>query len=94
MKQWYVYIMTNQSNNVLYTGITNNIELRAWRHKVGTGSSFTQKYRCKKLVYLEPHTEVGEATQREKRIKRWKRSWKIELIEARNPEWRDVLYSK
>lgn len=85
-----VYIMASKRNGTLYTGVTSDIAMRAWMHKQGRGSKFCAKYRVHKLVWLEFHETMDTAITREKRIKEWKRAWKLELIEERNPDWRDL----
>ena len=87
---FYVYIMTNKPCGVLYTGMTDDLNRRAWEHREHLIRGFTHKYNCEMLVWFEPHETRVSALAREKRIKEWKRAWKIELIEAMNPEWRDL----
>jgi putative endonuclease len=89
---YYVYILTNARNSTLYTGITNNLIRRVYEHKNNQIEGFTKKYRTNKLVYFEETTDVLSAITREKRIKKWRRCWKIELIEKNNPQWRDLYY--
>ena len=92
MKNYYVYIMTNERNRVLYTGVTNNIGRRVEEHNSSeNASSFTIKYNVTKLVYLEESSNVEDAIAREKQIKGWTRKKKIELINTTNPEWDDLL---
>ena len=82
MKLWYVYIMTNKPNGVLYIGVTNNIDERVKEHKLKAyPKSFTARYNCDKLVYFEEYENGLIAEKREKQFKKWKRNWKIELIE-------------
>jgi len=90
MKTYYVYILANKRNGTLYTGITNNLTRRVYEHKSGLIEGFTKKYSIDKLVYFESTTDVNDAILREKRLKKWKRQWKIELIEKINPDWRDL----
>ena len=91
MNFWYVYIMTNRPNGVLYIGVTNNIEERTKEHKLKIYSkSFTAKYNCDKLVYFEEFINGHKAEIREKQFKKWKRDWKIDLIKAMNPNWIDL----
>jgi putative endonuclease len=87
----WVYIMTNRYNRVFYTGVTADLPARIWQHRNGEGSSFCKRYNLTKLVLAEEYPTIVEAIVREKRIKEWKRGWKIELIEKANPEWRDLF---
>ena len=87
---YYVYIMTNKPNGVLYIGITGGIDDRIERHKAGEGSKFTKKYKLDKVVYIEEFQYVNDAIAREKQLKRWHRQWKINLIEQDNPKWYDL----
>ena len=89
-KQYYVYIMTNKNNAVLYTGITNDLKRRVYEHKAGSGSGFTGKYLIKKLVYYEVTTDVKSALAREKQIKAGSRKRKLDLINSMNLEWKDL----
>ncbi len=88
-KVYFVYILSN-SSKMLYTGVTNNVEARAFQHKSKRVSGFTQKYNLHKLVYFEKFGEVREAIRREKQIKGWLRAKKVALIEAVNPQWLDL----
>ena len=83
-------MLTNQSNKVLYTGITNNLERRLYEHSNKLFDGFTSKYNAKKLVYFEHTSDVRAAIEREKQIKGWTRSKKNQLIESINPEWEDL----
>ncbi|MFH1830419.1 MAG: GIY-YIG nuclease family protein [Pseudomonadota bacterium] len=90
-KHYYVYIMTNSRNTVLYTGVTNDLERRVCEHKDKVNqTSFTSQYNIEKLVYFEDTTDVNSAIAREKEIKGWVRKKKIALIESLNPSWRDL----
>jgi len=82
--------MTNKRNGTLYTGVTNNLFQRVYDHKQGTGSVFTKKYNLKSLVYYEETDDIGAAIHREKQLKKWRRTWKIALIEEENPNWDDL----
>src|SRR6478752_4816099 len=86
---FYVYIMANIHNTVLYVGITNEIENRVWDHKTGK-SFFTAKYNCCKLVYMEQYVDVRNAIHREKQLKKWRRDWKFQLIKKTNPDMNDL----
>ena len=90
MRQPAVYILTNPWHTVLYTGVTSNLARRIEAHRNGSVHGFSRHYQTHKLVYAELHDEMATAILREKRIKRWKRVWKIELIETLNPGWRDL----
>jgi len=92
-KEYYVYIMTNAHNTVLYTGVTNNLARRVYEHKNGIGSTFVKKYNVHKLVYYEQGNDVNAAITREKQIKGGSRKKKIDLVNKLNPEWKD-LYEK
>jgi putative endonuclease len=86
----FVYIMASRRNGTLYTGVTNDIVRRAWEHREGMYPGFTKKYGCTQLVWYEEHDDIRDAIQRKKNIKRYYRKWKLNLIEAANPEWRDL----
>ena len=90
MRQYYVYILTNKHNTVLYVGVTNNLIRRVYEHKNKLVPGFTAKYNLNKLVYYEILPDVRDAIYREKQIKGWRRSKKVELIEKFNPNWRDL----
>ena len=88
---YYVYIMTNKNNTVLYTGVCNNLPRRVWEHKHKINpKSFTARYNINKLVYYEYYTDIEAAIYREKQIKAGSRAKKIALIESMNKEWRDL----
>jgi putative endonuclease len=88
--RYAVYIMVSRRNGTLYVGVTNNLAVRAYQHRTGKGSEFTRKYGVIRLVWYEFHSDINEAIMREKRIKKWTRQWKLELIEGFNPEWADL----
>jgi len=89
-KQGYVYIMANDSQTVLYTGVTSNLVQRVWQHKHGTVPGFTLRYRVKRLVYYEIADDIRSAIAREKQIKGGSREAKLKLIRSMNPDWRDL----
>ena len=90
MKNYFVYILTNITNKVLYVGITNDLIRRLYEHKHKLIKGFTQKYRLTKLVYFEEFSNVNDAIAAEKKIKGWLRIKKIKLIESINPQWNDL----
>ena len=90
MKQFYVYILASKRNGTLYIGVTNNLIRRVYEHKNDLIDGFTKKYDVHLLVYYEQYEDIENAIQREKRLKKWNRQWKIELIERDNPEWNDL----
>ena len=90
MKGGWLYIITNRPEGTLYVGVTSNIARRAWEHREAVAEGFSKRYGLKRLVYVEHHEEIGLAIQREKRIKRWPRAWKVDLIRKSNPTWRDL----
>ena len=92
MKSYFIYILTNKNNTVLYTGVTNNLVRRIWEHKSQLTAGFTKKYNITKLVYYESFDNPTDAIKREKQIKAGSRKKKIELLNKFNPEWKD-LYS-
>lgn len=89
-RQYYIYIMTNKHNTVLYTGVTNNLRRRAYEHRTGRGGGFTSRYRATKLVYYEVFADAYSAIAREKQIKGGSRQKKLDLINEMNPEWKDL----
>jgi putative endonuclease len=88
----YVYILANKKNGTLYVGVTTNLEKRIYEHKHKIIKGFTSKYDVNKLVYYDVFEDVTEAILREKRIKEWRRKWKIELIEKFNKDWEDLYF--
>lgn len=90
MKQPCVYILANKQNSTLYTGVTSDLIERIWEHKNDLVKGFSQKYGVHRLVFFEQHEDMVAAITREKQIKKWNRSWKLRLIEERNPEWKDL----
>jgi putative endonuclease len=85
-----VYILANRRNGTLYVGCTTNLAARLNQHRAGVVDAFTKQYRVHRLVYFEAHSMLADARQRERSIKRWRRAWKIALIEAGNRWWRDL----
>ena len=92
MKNYYVYILASKRNGTLYIGITSNLIRRIYEHKEKIFKGFTLKYDVNKLVYYEQYQDVTIAIKREKRLKEWKRKWKLHLIEKNNPYWKDLYY--
>ena len=90
MKTMYTYIMAHIENRLFYVGVTNNIKQRVFDHKNATFGTHTGHYNIKELVWYEKHDQPLEAIRREKLIKKWKREYKINLIESLNPEWKDL----
>ena len=90
MKAYYVYMMTNRSRVVLYTGVTNSLERRLWFHRNVSPRSFTKKYRVDRLVYYETFRNPRDAISREKEIKGWRREKKNDLVRRLNPKWEDL----
>ena len=89
MKRYYVYILTSETGT-LYIGVTNDLQRRIYEHKYGLIEGFTKRYSVARLVYYEETPEVNEAIAREKEIKKWRRSKKLDLIKSLNPEWKDL----
>ena len=89
---FFVYILANKKNGTLYVGVTNNLARRVAEHKARLVPGFTQKYGLDRLVYFEAFESILEARAREHVLKRWRRAWKIALIEELNPDWRDLSY--
>ena len=89
-KTYYIYLITNWNNKVLYTGVTNNLEKRVYQHKNKLIKGFTEKYNVNKLVYFEQTTDINSAIVREKEIKKWRREKKNKLVESKNKSWDDL----
>ena len=85
-----VYILASKRNGTLYVGVTSDIARRAWQHRSNAVRGFVRNYGVHRLVFVEFHETVAEAILREKRIKKWRRAWKLELIERHNRQWRDL----
>lgn len=90
MEESFVYILASQRNGTLYVGSTSNLIKRVWEHKNNVIPGFTIKYNVHLLVYYETHQNIMDAAQRERRLKKWCRKWKLNLIEKHNPTWRDL----
>ena len=90
MNEYYVYILSNFINTTLYVGVTNDLKRRLFEHKNKMLPGFTEKYNVDKLVYFEKVSDIKSAIQREKNLKKWKRSWKDELIKKFNPIYKDL----
>ncbi|MFZ1988631.1 MAG: GIY-YIG nuclease family protein [Alphaproteobacteria bacterium] len=86
----WVYIMTNRPRGVLYTGVTTNLPQRVSQHKLGTFDGFTNKYKLHRLAWCEEFARIDDAIAHEKHLKRWRRAWKIDLVEKNNPNWDDI----
>jgi putative endonuclease len=89
-KKFYVYILASDLYGTLYIGLTSNLLKRIWEHQNKVADGFTKKYNVKNLVYYEIHDTFEYAALREKQMKAWKRQWKINLIEQKNPHWEDL----
>ena len=89
-KVYYVYLMASRRNGTLYIGVTNDLARRAWEHREGLVPGFTKKYHVKMLMYYEAFDDIDAAIHRETRLKKYKREWKLKLIEQDNPGWRDL----
>ena len=90
-KIFCVYMMASRRRGTLYVGVTSNLVKRAWEHREGVADGFTKQYGVKRLVWYELHDNAEAAITREKQLKEWRRAWKLDLIEARNPWWRDLF---
>ena len=88
---YWVYIMASGPRGVLYVGMTSNLAGRSWQHREEIIEGFTKRYGVDRLVYFERHFEASAAARRERLMKRWRRDWKIELVETDNPTWRDLF---
>jgi putative endonuclease len=89
--RYFVYILASQRNGTLYVGVTSDLALRTSQHRGKAIDGFTSKYGVGMLVWFEEFADIHDAIQREKRIKKWNRAWKLELIEKANPDWRDLF---
>jgi putative endonuclease len=91
-KPGYCYILASGRNGTLYVGVTSDLTRRVWEHREGVVPGFTRRYRVWQLVYFEVYDQIADAVGRERRMKQWKREWKIRLIEGSNPHWRDLAH--
>ena len=89
-RQRTVYILASKQNGTLYIGVTSDLVERVWQHKNDIAEGFSKRYGVHRLVYYELHQDMISAITREKQLKKWERAWKLELIEDRNPTWRDL----
>ncbi len=89
-RSYWVYILASRIGGTLYIGVTNNLVRRVYEHKTGFADGFTKKYSVHRLVYFEQYGDIEAAILREKHLKKWKRAWKIQLIEELNPNWDDL----
>jgi putative endonuclease len=92
LKQGFVYILTNRKDGVPYIGVTDDLARRVEQHRSGAVSSFTRKYQLHRLVWFEHFENIHDARLFERRMKAWKREWKVRRIEERNPEWNDLCH--
>ena len=90
---YYVYIIASRRDGAIYIGVTNNLVRRAYEHRIKAVPGFTSKYNITQLVWFEVYDDPVSAITREKELKKWKRTWKIQLIQAENPEWKDLYDS-
>lgn len=89
-KEFHLYMLASDRNGTLYVGVTSNLVQRIWQHRTAAVDGFTKRYRVHRLVWFEAQLDAPSAITREKQIKEWKRAWKLALIEAGNPQWRDL----
>jgi putative endonuclease len=87
---YFVYILASKRNGTLYIGVTGSLAARLQQHREGATGGFTREHRISRLVHIESFDDVRDAIQREKTLKKWKRKWKLDLIERDNPTWRDL----
>ena len=90
MRRYYVYILTNRRYGVLYVGVTNDLHRRMFQHQSKAVPGFTREHGVLRLVYFEEYASITEARARERSLKRWRRAWKLALVDKPNPEWRDL----
>jgi len=87
----YVYILASQRNGTLYIGVTSNVEARVAQHRAGVTPGFTTRYGVHRRVRVEEYPDIRDAIQRERQLKKWRRAWKLDLIEQVNPDWTDLM---
>ncbi|PZO82449.1 MAG: excinuclease ABC subunit C [Mesorhizobium amorphae] len=87
----FAYMTASQKRGTIYVGVTSDLARRMWEHTSGRGSKFVARYGVQRLVWYEEHFDIRDAIQRETSLKRWRREWKIELIEKTNPEWHELM---
>jgi putative endonuclease len=92
-EQYWVYILTNRGETVLYIGVTDDLRRRIGEHRRGEVEGFTKRYNCTKLVHAEPYPRPQDAIEREKQLKNWNRNWKLDLVREHNPDL-DDLYDR
>lgn len=85
-----VYLLASDRNGTLYLGVTSDLVRRVWQHREHVAEGFSKRYGVTRLVWYEPHVTMESAIQREKRIKKWRRAWKLQLVDVSNPSWRDL----
>lgn len=90
-RTYHVYILASARNGTLYIGVTGDLAARIWQHRQGEVPGFTKQYNVARLVHVEEFADVNEAIAREKALKKWRRAWKLELIERDNAQWRDLF---
>lgn len=90
---YFTYILASKRNGTLYIGVTSELKKRIYLHKQGTIEGFTKKYSVHMLVYYEVYEQIAQAIAREKQLKKWRRNWKLELIESKNSDWKDLYNS-
>ncbi|MHA6731300.1 GIY-YIG nuclease family protein [Devosia sp. A369] len=91
-QSYFVYIVANRRHGTIYVGVTNDLIRRVHEHREGVVDGFTKEHGCKQLVWFAPHGDIEAAILHEKRLKKWLRPWKDQLIEAQNPDWRDLWW--
>ncbi|WDR02058.1 GIY-YIG nuclease family protein [Devosia algicola] len=89
---YFVYMMASHHTGTVYVGVTNDLVRRTHEHREALSAGFAKRHGLKKLVWFEVHEDIEQAILREKRIKKWRRDWKVELIEENNPDWRDLWW--